>query len=245
MCPSCQSEVEPLSGNICPRCAWTFDVIGAPIATLVKPARTPKIQVRVDLVFQIDRTGSSAEFSEGIPMAAELIIKPIQAKARELRCWVATHGDLDYDEKYVLLTDNGTPEQALDDIRKISYGGGGDAAETHLDGIEQTFHTIPWTFDYSARGAIVSFLTADTKKSRSGVTAAELGRHVREKNLLFYAVCQETPALRELADAAGGLLFPISNAPSSETMQLIASQIAASITNTAASGGTLTMPMAS
>ena len=195
-----------------------------------------------DIALEVDRTGSSEEFAVGIPTASEMIIKPIVAKVREARFWCGSHGDLDYDERHVLLTDKGTADQVLSDIRGIRYAGGGDAEEHHLDGIEQIFRLVPWSSSSDSRGALIAFLTADTKPARSGITAAELGSQIASKGILFYLVCQETKNLRELADAAHGFLFPITNAPSVNDMQKIAAQIAASITDVRASGGTLPMP---
>ena len=242
-CPSCQREVEAKDG-ICTQCGWKFATAtgSSTGAAVFAPARAAKIQVVADVAIEVDRTGSSQEFAVGIPIASEMIIKPIVAKVRESRFWCGSHGDLDYDEPHVLLTDKGTADQVLSDIRAIRYAGGGDAEEHHLDGIEQLFRLVPWSSSSDSRGALIAFLTADTKPARSGITAAALGSQLAKKGILFYLVCQETPTLRELADAAKGFLFPISNTPSTTDMQKIAAQIAASITDVRASGGTLPMP---
>jgi hypothetical protein len=241
-CPSCQIEVEA-TNNICPKCGWKFSENSPAGPTAFKPAREAKIQIIAEIAIEIDRTGSSEEFSNGIALASELIITPVVRKVREARFWVASHGDLDYDEQHILLTDKGIAEQALNDIRSIQYSGGGDPEEHHLDGIERIFKLVPWSTGCAdTRGAIVAFLTAETKPAKSGITAAELGAQIAKKGLLFYLVCQETPTLRELLQGENSFLFPISNTPSPQDMQKVAAQISASIVNKAAAGGTLVLP---
>jgi len=130
-------------------------------------------------------------------------------------------------------------DQALEEIRKITYEGGGDPAEHHLDGIEHLLNTTPWSMDPSkSRGAIISFLTADSKPATSGATPSEIGQKVKDQGVLLYVVCQPTTKLRELVDAADGLLFEITNEPEAEDLQVIAGKLAASIVATVGSGAT-------
>jgi hypothetical protein len=58
-------------------------------------------------------------------------------------------------------------------------------------------------------------------------------------------VCEPTPQLDELCKAAAGLMFRITNDPEPAEMQKIAAQMAASVVQTVASGGTvpLTVPL--
>ncbi|OQC41333.1 MAG: hypothetical protein BWX66_00762 [Deltaproteobacteria bacterium ADurb.Bin058] len=241
-CLSCQSEIDS-SASICPHCAFPLtkptDKGGGFIADVVT---RPKIQVRVDLATTVDRTGSTERFQEGIPKAYGMILDHVSKKAREVKCWLATHGDIDCLEYPEILTDGGQPSQAIEDIKNISYGGGGDPAEHHLDSIEFLLNTVPWTNDPSvARGAIIAFMTADTKPTKSGISAAELGRRIASKGLILYLICEVTPTLWELAQAANGLVFPISNDPDPLEMQKIGSQLAASIVATIKGGGTVPM----
>ena len=175
-CPSCQFSVLD-TAVMCPNCAWMFVSSGGLVQTsLVKPAPRPKIQTEVDLAVTVDRTGSSENFRIGIPLTLETIFNQVAAKAKRTRCWLQTHGDLDLDEQFVLHTDAGTPEQAIAAVKQITYGGGGDPPEHHLDAIENLVATVPWTADLNrARGAILAFMTADTKPARSGITARQLG----------------------------------------------------------------------
>ena len=241
-CPSCQTQVNP-SVDVCPSCGWRFNTsIGKPGPSIVRPATRPKIQCEVDLAVTIDRTGSSERFQTGIPLTYEMIVNQVKAKAREVKCWVGSHGDLDEGQDFVIHTDAGTPEQAIDDVKKISYGGGGDPAEHHLDAIEELFNRIPWTSDPSrARGAILAFMTADTKPTKSGISATELGKLIKDNGILLYLVCEPTPTLENLASAAEGMIFQISNNPDPVEMQKIAAQLAASIVATLATGGTVPM----
>jgi hypothetical protein len=241
-CPSCQQAV-PAASPTCPNCGWNFNPAGSLVRpSLVKPAARPKIQVEVDLGITVDRTGSSAPFSTGIPITLETILKQVAAKARSVRCWLQSHGDLDLGEQMVLHTDGGTPEQAIADIKQITYDGGGDPPEHHLDAIEHLVSTVPWIADPSrARGAILGFMTADTKPARSGVTARQLGEAIKQRGLLLYLVCEPMPALDELIRAASGMMFAISNAPNPTDLQRIAAQMSASILATVAKGGTTPM----
>ena len=241
-CPSCQTEVDT-SADVCPSCGWKFNASpGKPGASIVRPATRPKIQCQVDLATTVDRTGSSEQFQTGIPQTYEMIVTQVQAKARDVKCWVGSHGDLDEGQDFIIHTDAGTTDQAVEDIKKISYGGGGDPPEHHLDAVEELLKRVPWTADPSrARGAIIAFMTADTKPAKSGISAAELGKQIKDKGILLYVVCEPTPTLQELASAAEGLVFQISNNPDPAQMQKIAGQLAASIVATVASGGTVPM----
>ena len=54
-----------------------------------------------------------------------------------------SHGDLDYNEPIILHTDGDSPQQTLDDISRLTFEGGGDLHETHLDAIEQMLKILP------------------------------------------------------------------------------------------------------
>ncbi len=186
--------------------------------------------------------GPPPNFSQASRRPTKKILVQVAAKARAVKCWLASHGDLDEGQDFVIHTDGGTPEQAIEDIKKIAYGGGGDPPEHHLDAIEALLDRVPWSVDPSrARGAILAFLTADSKPAKSGTTAPELGKRIKDKGLLLYLVCEPTPTLRELVDTAGGLMFQISNNPDLVDLQRIAGQLAASIVATVASGSTVPM----
>jgi hypothetical protein len=239
-CPSCQTQVDA-SVDVCPSCSWRFNAPGLKAGlSIAPPAKRPKIQCEVDLATTVDRTGSSQQFQSGIPQTYELILSQVKAKARNVKCWLASHGDLDEGQDFIIHTDAGTPEQAIEDVKKIAYGGGGDPPEHHLDAIEAILNRVPWTADPSrARGAILAFMTADTKPAKSGIRAAELGNRIKDKGLLLYLVCEPTPTLQELADAASGLMFRISNNPDPAEMQRIAGQLAASIVASVQRGSTV------
>jgi len=241
-CPSCQAQVDA-SANVCPSCGWRFNMSSGKLSpSIVCPATRPKIQCQVDLAATVDRTGSSECFQVGIPKTYEMIVSQVKAKAREVNCWLGSHGDIDEGQDFIIHTDAGTREQAIEDIKKIYYGGGGDISEHHLDAIESLLNRVPWTDDLTrARGAIIAFMTADTKPAKSGVSAASLGKQIKDKGILLYLVCELTPTLNDLASAAEGLVFQISNNPDPSEIQKIAAQLAASIVATVASGGTVPM----
>ena len=243
ICPACQRATS--TGAIsCVACGWTFQHASSGPA-VVRPAPRPKIPCDVLLAATVDRTGSSKRFCEGIPTTFATICRQIDAKARSLTVCLQSHGDLDLDEEFVLHTDRGTSAQAIDDVRRISYGGGGDPPEHHLDAIEHLLRTTAWPADpTSGRGAILAFTTADTKPSRSGLSARDLGAEIRKREILLYLVSEPTPSLQELVSAASGIIFTITNDPDPTELQKISAQLAASILVTVASRSTEPMPVA-
>lgn len=237
-CPSCQASVKK-SDDTCSVCGWSFADTSQKTNAVVRPAARPKIQAEIEIDMDIDRTGSSKQFATGIPVTAELILKQLEEKARKITCRVQTHGDQDEGQMPILLIEDATVDQAIEEIKRITYEGGGDPPEHHLDGIEHLLNTTPWSLDPSkSRGAILAFLTADSKPATSGATAAEIGKKIKEQGILLYLVCQPTKTLQELVDAAEGLLFEISNKPDPDDLQRIAGQLAASIVSTVGSGAT-------
>lgn len=245
-CPSCQAAVNAAS-SACPQCGWNFNS-AAPTTPgpTFRPAARPKIPCEVELAITVDRTGSSERFRDGIPRTAEIILSQVAAKACSVRCWVASHGDLDEGQDFILHTDGGDVDQAVQDMKSIAFGGGGDPPEHHLDAVEELLNRVPWSADPTrARGAILAFTTADTKPARSGVAAAELGKRIASRGLLLYLVGEPTPVLHSLVSGAGGLLFQISNSPDTASLQRIAAQLSASIVASVARGSTqpLTVPM--
>lgn len=254
LCPSCQSIFTGTLPPSCPTCGAALGtLIGAnrkqgsllvPKMPSICPAARPKLPVEVTLGIEIDRTGSSAAFQAGIALSSEVLLETIAAKVKSLTVYVGTHGDEECGEAPVLHTAGGTREQAMADIRGITFGGGGDAPETHLDGIRNFLETVPWPMDkHRTRGAYVVFLTDDTKPDRTGATATQIGKAIRDKDLLFYAVCQKTKELEALVSAAGGLLMPISNTPDRAELKAAAELVSASLIATFSSGGTLPMTM--
>ncbi len=239
-CPSCKAEVSD-SLAVCSGCGWQFNEgVGKGGVSIVRPAVRPKLPCEVQVAFTDDRTGSSDEFKVGIPITVEGILAPVVAKAREVKVWLQTHGDLDEGQDMVLMVDGGSADEAIEAVKTVVYDGGGAEEESHLDAVEQLLNTVPWIADpRKARGAIVALMTADSKPARSGKSARELGEEIKNRGILLYLVCQETPQLRELCDAAGGWLFEISNTPKAEDLKRIAQKVAASITVAAGAGATV------
>jgi len=207
--------------------------------TIVRPAGRPKIQVELEVATTIDRTASSNQFAKGIPIIWEMILKPLEPKTRNTECWVQTHGDQDEGQMPITIIDGATVDQAIEEIKKITYQGGGDPPEHHLDAIEHLLNTTPWSLDPTqSRGVILAFLTADSKPATTGSTASEIGKKIKDQGILLYLVCQPTPCLRELVDVADGLLFEITNDPDPDDLKRIAGQLSASIVATVGSGAT-------
>jgi hypothetical protein len=241
-CPSCQQNVHT-GASRCPNCAFDLNPSNGVITTIIRHAVRPKIQAEVDLAFTLDVTGSSTAFADGIPKTLQIICDQVQAKAALVKVSVQTHRDFDFDaEPLALRLDRGTIDEARLAVQNLQFFGGGDAPESHLDAIEHLANTVPWKLDPRARGALIAIVNAESKPLRSGRSAAELGEDLRKRSILLYLVCEPTPLLDELAQAAGGMLLPISNSPSATDLQKVSSQVSASIVASVASGTkTITM----
>ncbi|MCD4656523.1 MAG: hypothetical protein K8S87_03155 [Planctomycetes bacterium] len=178
----------------------------------------------------IDRTGSSELFQRGIHSACKHVFEEIEPEYDKIRCFMQSHGDLDNNEEIILHTDGGTTQQTLDDIQQISFEGGGDPHETHLDGIENLLRIVPWvTNPANSRSAMIVFLTSDTKPAKSGASAKEIGAEIAESGITLYMICELTPTSKHLCDAAGGFMFPISRNPDPELIARISKRIGAHI----------------
>ena len=243
-CPSCSAEVDTTSSAVCPNCGFQVSLGLTP--AIVQPVRRlQKISASVLASILIDITGSTGEFAKGVPLAVKSILELIGAKARDTKVFVHTGGDLDYHQQCVLLC-NGVPvQEAIAEVARLGYGGGGDEPETHADSVETVMTTTPWELDARKwRNAFIAFLTADSKPARSGVTPRQLGAALKSRGILVYLVAEDYPFARELAEAAEGLFFTISNDPDPIQMQQIAAGISQSILVTAAGGATRPMTVA-
>jgi len=232
-CNGCQKLVAPNNDGRCPACGEASTARPRSPASpsfTVRPAARPKVMPVVEIGITIDRTGSTSAFAEGVKKILPMIFDPVRAKARGVTVWLQTHGDRETGQDEVLLTDGGTPDQAIADAATIVYEGGGDPAEHHLDGVETLHERIPWNPNPAeARGALVVIVTADSKPAQSGRSAIEIGRAIKDSGVVLYVIGQPTVVMLELVEAADGLFFEISNNPQVGEMQRIADMVAASI----------------
>ena len=241
ICPACQAQVAG-ADDCCPACGWKFNLELVEKTPMVKSVQRPKNQAEIDLGIAIDRTGSSLRFQQGILLTIRIVLDFLSAKASKVVCYLQSHGDLDEGMDMILHTDAGSPGQVVADLENIIFDGGGLPPEHHLDAIENLVKTVPWISDPGrARGAIIACMTADAKPARSGITARELGEEIKGLGILLYLLCEPTPTLVELVKAAQGMMFEITNNPDQSELQIVASQLAASITETVKSGGTVPM----
>jgi len=228
-CPSCQQGFDPANAPACPNCG--FQVTPGPAPAIAQPIRrAQKVSASVLLAAFIDMTGSTQKFAQGVYKALVGILAGIQARAQQVRVYLHAGGDLDYGEECLLLANGVPPNDALAELQRLHYAGGGDAEETHLDNLEKVLNTTPWEADPCAwRNALVVFLTADTKSARSGVTAEQLGAACKAKDILAHLVAEDFPFAREFVQGSNGLFFPISNDPTADQMQQISAGISQSI----------------
>ena len=213
---------------------WTTGALGDETLEpeMVMPsAGVRKVPVQVDLVFAIDRTGSSHEFAEGIRKAIPMIAHPVVEKAARVRFFLQTHGDLDYNEQPVMLVHDGSLDEVVTAAQHLIFEGGGDPAEHHAHGLETVLDSVDWGMPPRTRGAIVLFTTADTKPSPSGRSLQQIGQALAARGVLLFAVSQLEPGIRALVGASQGMAFPISNEPGVAEMQSITAKVAASVTD--------------
>jgi|GEM_PF-6370453 len=193
----------------------------------------------VDLTVLVDRTGSGTLFSQGVELSSRLILDAVAEKIRNLQVSVQTHGDEFYGEYPSWIAKACSASEALQEIQRINYCGGGDDEETHLSAVETALQGINRQRAGSrSRRVILMFVNDDTKPARSGRSATEIGQAISEAGILFYLICQPTPTLTDLAESARGSICEISNAPSVELMQEIARQISGSVIHSVAIGST-------
>lgn len=202
----------------------------------------PKIPLHVQVGFDTDITASSLTYASGIPATQSQILQTLENRFGGLEVWHLVHGDLDYGQEPVFITQRGTVTEAVADLGKIQFEGGGDLPEHHLDGIDHLVRNVPWAMDHRiARGALISFCTSDTKPSRSGLSAQALGEAIRQRRLLFYLVAEPFPWVYDLVEAAQGLFLPITNQPSPRLLKAISAALSTSLVGTVAAGKTVPM----
>jgi hypothetical protein len=211
------------------------DLEGAVIAPMKR-----KVPVNVDLVFAIDRTGSSAEFAAGIHRAIRMIATPVIAKAARVRLFLQTHGDLDYGQHPIMLVRDGTLDELLAEAQRIEFSGGGDAPEHHTHALEALLDTVDWSGTRPTRRAVVLFTTADTKPSPSGRTPEQIAAALQANQVLLFAVSETVPGMQALVGRAQGQSFAISNDPSEGEMQSISAAVAASVLASVVQGDSAT-----
>lgn len=235
-CPSCNVEFD-LSG-ICPQCGYDLVQNGQPHQAgaadpIVTATRRAQGNGTAQVVISIDRTGSSGRFAAGVGQAVSLLLRHAQSQASDVKCWVRSVGDLDFGEDTILLTDGGSAEDAEKAAHGINFRGGGDPKETHLDGIAAAIDQTPWTVATSNQvSVLVVFATSDTKPSRDRRTAKDLGRLLRERDIATFLIAEPFPWAWELAKAARGELFPISNSPDPALMARIGTSIGRTVAKT-------------
>ena len=239
-CPSCLKTTDIAHGV----CTCGFQLPQESMAIIRPIRRQAKIPVAVRIAIFIDSTGSAAPFADGVKMSIKQILEPISKKAKETKVYLFTGGDLDYNQECNLICDGVTAEEAIRATQSLTFSGGGDVEETHIDSLETVLKRTPWEVDFRKyRNALVVFTTADSKPARSGVTPSQLGSSLKQIGISTYLVAEDVPFTQELSHASGALYFPISNNPDPAEMQQIAANISKSILM-AATSSTQLMPKA-
>jgi hypothetical protein len=247
-CPSCGPVSIPTGSGICPTCGLSLASPVLVTRTRIEPAARPRrTPVELHLATTIDRTGSSRCFAEGIPKTFEAIVGRLAGRLGSIRCTCQSHGDMDPDQggqMPTLLVQAGAAAEAIAAVRGVSYGGGGDPEEHHLDACRQLLETVPWSANRAlSRGALLLFATADSKPLQSGESPETLGERFKRAGILVYLVIEGGPLLERFAASASGLILPISNDPAPKELERIAAQLVASITCSINQGSTVPLAM--
>jgi len=241
-CPSCQSELDASVGTACPKCGYSVSIIPVEQSLAVcahRAIRPGSVKVGATL----DGTGSTGAYQASIPLIFGDVLECLASLVAKLDIDVWKHGDEEYKEAPAQLVQSGSALEALAAVRSIRYGGGFDAAETHATQIERLLNVTAWgTRLVGCRNVLLAFLTDDTKPLPSGKSMRQLGAEIKDKRVKLFLVCQSTPTLRDLVDAAGGFLIEISNNPDSAEVKKVVNSLCAALTVTmSGAGGTIPM----
>ncbi len=237
-CQVCQSQLDDKLN--CPKCGTQPKSGTAQGPKLAK--RRVKVPAVAAVVVDVDRTGSSEPFAAGIPKIFERTAKGLAERISEIKYYVWSHGDLDCEEQPIQLVQGVDLAQAIKAIQTIRFDGGGDPAENHADQLENLVNVTQWGADpLCSRNILVMFATDDTKPLRSGKSMKQLGKEIKDRGIFLFLVCQETKNLREIVDAAGGFIIPISTEPDEKEIQQVVSSLTASIMSTVNQGATISM----
>ena len=240
-CQVCQSQLD--DKLCCPKCGVQPGGDAAQGPKLAK--RRVKVPAAATAVVDVDGTGSSEPFAAGIPKIFQRTGQGLAERISEIKYDVWKHGDLECSEQPVQLAQGVDLTQAVSAIQSIKYDGGGDAPETHADQLENLLNVSQWGADpLRSRNILVMFATDDTKPLRSGKSMKQLGKEIKDRGIFLFLVCQETKNLREIVDAAGGFIIPISTEPDEKEIQQVVSSLTASIMSTVNQGATIPMSVA-
>lgn len=242
-CNVCQSELD--NSGKCPNCSQKA---GAPSVVgqfQMKPSRPRRIPSSVVVATDIDGTASTLRFGTAVPAIFERLARGLAEKIADIIYDVWRHGDLECKEYPVQLCNHVGMDEAIAAIKTIVYEGGGDLPETHADQLENLLAVTLWGADpLKSKNILLMFGTDDTKPTRSGKSMKQLGADFKAKGVFLFLVCQETTSLREIVDAAGGYLIPISTTPDEAEIKKVVAQLTASIAATVTTAATITLPSA-
>lgn len=262
-CPNCDAVLKKADGIKCGKCGFPEAALPArvnaatviPIESavtddervapytgehreLVVKAKPTKRPESVKMAVSIDATRSGLQFQRGILAILTLLLKGLEGLVSNLDIDLWTHGDEEYEEMPVQLTQSGTVEQAVAAAGLIQFNGGFDIEETHAKQIERLLDCTAWgSRVVFTRNILLMFMTGDSKPLESGKSMRQLGVEIKAKGVKLVLVCEETPQLRELVDAAGGYLIPISNNPDDGEIRKVAGMLCATLTIVINTGG--------
>ena len=233
-CLSCSAEIDE-SAKVCPGCGYQREL--APPTLDLSGVTRPKSVIGLIVCFLVDRTGSSDEFANGIKTMIRKTLETIEPRIETLRVSVVTYGDEDEGQHPEFLCQQVTSDESLEQVGGIVFSGGGLPRESHESAVEFAAENVPWAESRKeARNALVVFSTAETKPTKSGRSAKEIGEILGAKNVQFFCVVEPYPFHYDMCDGCNGLVFSISNDPDPSDIEKIGGQLAATLTASATSG---------
>jgi len=240
-CPSCKAEIDAGNGTTCPNCGQSTTVAIAEQTVSVIPERTSRPGT-FKVVISLDRTGSLSTFQQGVMSTVEKVLNCSIGIGGNLDIDAWSFGDVSHGEQPNQLVQSGTSDQVMAAIKAVKFHGGFDLAESHADEIERLLRVSAWGAPQSrCRNVLWLLLNDETKPLMSGRTFADLGSEIKAKHVKLILVCQPTPNLQEIVNAANGFLIEISNNPDEQELHQVVNSLNATLTATLGGSGTIPM----
>lgn len=218
-----------------------FQEIGMP--PMFTPGGKGVKPIAVNLYICDDATGSGAAWAKGIEVMTKALTIELEAKFAQVKYSYIGMRDQDIGERDEVRLKNGTAEELLREQKLLRREGGGDAAETFFQTVEDLLNDPSFAVDTGhseARGLVLK-TTSDSKPAREN-SVQDLGRELKSRRIHLYVVGTPGSNMQELVDAAQGDFFPLDVNPSTAEAQRMASALAATVAATVSAGGTAREP---
>jgi len=180
-----------------------------------------------------DWTGSGAPWAVAIEQTTSHLVEQIQAKFATVHWDYVGMRDMDIGEEDEYRLRGGTGADVVREQKLARRSGGGDAAETFAQTLENQLSDPGWMPDtgaIEARGVIL-FTTSDTKPAKHN-TLENLGQELKRRGINVFIIGTPGTNMEQLATAADGFFFALDVNPTVKEAQDIASRLAATVKTT-------------